>query len=625
MTRAMLVARHARGYMSAGFPVLPLFGVDEEGVCTCSKRSDCTSPGKHPYAKAVPHGLDSASTEPSDLDEWIAEGWQGNLGIRLDGHIVFDLDDGDEGEAAFATLNQRLGELPPTRFQRSGSGRHLLYRLPNGVTLGNSTKNLGNPRHVDVRGGEAGYIVVEPSIHHSGNAYAWDDRTQPIADLPMDWVAVLAKKPSAPPNQAEPKVYDGTAGGTRYGLAALNREATTLAATEEGGRNEALNRAAFACGSLVAGGELDEQHVFDTLTDAALECGLDESETAQTLVSGMDAGVTEPRSAPFAEDADKPPQGEPSGDERPFIQSVSEWLANAPDEPPWIVKGLTAEACVTLLSGSPKVGKSTFVFSLLRAIQSGEPFLGRPTAETQVLYLTEEGQATFKPKADTFAIDEDKHFVACSWDADQRSWETVLDEALVICLQHNLKLVIVDTWAKWVRFKPDEENDASAVASRIAPLREKLCKAGIGVLIVHHHSKGVADPAFGAAARGSTALTADVDILVDMWRSRKEADDGSRIISITGRCVEEEKLGLSVDLDSGDIWTDETVLSSVDSKQRILSVLTDQPQNIDTIRELSHMKRNDVIAVVQTLVQAGVVAKEGSGRRGDPFTYKKPA
>jgi hypothetical protein len=85
---------------------------------------------------------------------------------------------------------------------------------------------------------------------------------------------------------------------TRWAATALERECTHLARmSPDTGRNHALNRAAFNLGQLVATGHLTHDQVVTALTDAALACGLSESETTRTLTSGLSAGMTRPRTA----------------------------------------------------------------------------------------------------------------------------------------------------------------------------------------------------------------------------------------------------------------------------------------------------------------------------------------
>jgi hypothetical protein len=85
---------------------------------------------------------------------------------------------------------------------------------------------------------------------------------------------------------------------SNYGKTALEGECSTLATTPEGGRNEQLNKATFSISQLIAGGEVSEIEAYTALEQAALSCGLSASEIGKTLVSGFEAGIQEPRSAP---------------------------------------------------------------------------------------------------------------------------------------------------------------------------------------------------------------------------------------------------------------------------------------------------------------------------------------
>ena len=115
--------------------------------------------------------------------------------------------------------------------------------------------------------------------------------------------------------------------GNGYGAAALRNELDTLAGALEGTRNETLNRAAFALGQLVAGGELERAEVEAALLAAALRIGLDEREAAATLRSGLDAGALEPRTAPEPEHRPATVAGFTATPEPPA------WLEDAPETP----------------------------------------------------------------------------------------------------------------------------------------------------------------------------------------------------------------------------------------------------------------------------------------------------
>ena len=80
-----------------------------------------------------------------------------------------------------------------------------------------------------------------------------------------------------------------------YAQKALAGEYDRVATSDQGFRNVNLNKAAFALGQLVGGGLLSRTEVESTLLEAGMICGLSESESRNTVVSGLQAGVLEPR------------------------------------------------------------------------------------------------------------------------------------------------------------------------------------------------------------------------------------------------------------------------------------------------------------------------------------------
>ena len=86
----------------------------------------------------------------------------------ISGFWVLDID-GDDGEANLRALEARHGALPATREVISGGGgRHLWFAYTGPIP---STAGRIAPG-IDVRC-DGAYVVVPPSIHPSGRAYAW--------------------------------------------------------------------------------------------------------------------------------------------------------------------------------------------------------------------------------------------------------------------------------------------------------------------------------------------------------------------------------------------------------------------------------------------------------------------
>lgn len=279
-------------YAALGWPVLPMHTPTPDGGCSC-RRANCDAPGKHPRLR---RGLHAASLDPHLLCSWWARWPAANVGVvtgAASGLMVVDVD-GAAGAATLARLQREHGPLPVTRRQVTARGEHQLFAHP-GWHLPNSSGLLGGG--LDVRG-DGGLLVVAPSLHASGHRYRWSTHPdhQAVAAMP-GWLAGLLR----PAKPREPR-GDGQALAlpSRYATAALRAEVDRVRTNPAGGpgrsgRNDALNRAAFTLGTLVATGALTDTHVRRALTAAAVEAGLPPREAARTVASGLAAGAARPR------------------------------------------------------------------------------------------------------------------------------------------------------------------------------------------------------------------------------------------------------------------------------------------------------------------------------------------
>jgi hypothetical protein len=242
--------------------------------------------GKRPLAGL---GLRSATQDR----ETVASRWQrwpdANIGLRCDGLLVFDVD-GKDGEQSLHRLEERYGPLPASRVAFTGKGQHRYFRCP--MLAGNSTRGLGRPTGLDLRGGTRGYVCAPPSRHANGRRYEWANE-DPIAELPESWLQPLMKIVLAAPSKDS---LQGTRSAeTGYGRRALESELEVLLRAQPGERNEALNRSVFRLAQLVAGGQLTANRVESSARQAALMLRLEPVETAATIRSAFATGRRFPR------------------------------------------------------------------------------------------------------------------------------------------------------------------------------------------------------------------------------------------------------------------------------------------------------------------------------------------
>lgn len=158
----------AKSYIARGwacFPIIPM--------------------GKTP---ACQNGLHDATTEPEGLAALWGDKTNLNIGIATgtkSGFWVLDLD----SEEAEKTMRS-MGHIPETLTSITANGKHLLFKMPEGVEIRNSASRIA--KGVDVRG-NGGYIVAPPSVHQTGIVYDWENPKAAIADAPA-WLVELAKK-----------------------------------------------------------------------------------------------------------------------------------------------------------------------------------------------------------------------------------------------------------------------------------------------------------------------------------------------------------------------------------------------------------------------------------------------
>lgn len=136
--------------------------------------------GKIPLIEWKRYQTERATLE--QINAWWAEHPEANVGVAtgaVSGIIVIDIDKGGDASGYPGTVKSQTG----------GGGFHLLYKYP-GVPVKNSAKKLAP--FTDVRG-DGGYAVLPPSIHPSGNRYAWltSPEDNGFAELPESLIARL--------------------------------------------------------------------------------------------------------------------------------------------------------------------------------------------------------------------------------------------------------------------------------------------------------------------------------------------------------------------------------------------------------------------------------------------------
>ena len=275
------------------------------------------------------HGVKDASRDEAVIREWWGRWPDAMIGAAMgtpSGVFAVDPDrpkeEGDpDGLAAWNALVAQHGDIPHTHTHETPSGgRHFLFKMPDGVRITNKTGAL--PKGIDCRG-DGGYVIAAPSRMTDGRAYKMADlfdfgEFAPAPQWLVDLITADPKRAPEPEPKANPKPeHDGpnafeqhaeresqrSAPGAdpiaRYVAAAVDRECSEVANCSRGGRNNRLNDAAFALGTLIGAGVLSSHEAMRALLDAASACGLTQADGERsvraTIESGMTAGAAKPR------------------------------------------------------------------------------------------------------------------------------------------------------------------------------------------------------------------------------------------------------------------------------------------------------------------------------------------
>ena len=277
---------------------------------------------------------DDATTDPKAIGDWWRRWPDAMPAIHLGrSHLlVVDLDrheGGADGLAAWSEVNR--GATAPAVDTPSG-GRHIYFRQPEGRAHGNREGALKG-RGINIRG-QGGYVVAPGALRADGEGAYQPVTAGEIAAAPPvpDWLYALIDPPAAKPEAAKPDVSQrpeprpgaaplADARLDRYAEAAIAAEIAALKGAGKGGRNNQLNRSAFALGQMVGAGWLTEATATSLLAAAAADCGLaaDDGLPAclATIRSGLKDGRALPRETPRDTRPEPPrPSRPPTGPRR---------------------------------------------------------------------------------------------------------------------------------------------------------------------------------------------------------------------------------------------------------------------------------------------------------------------
>ena len=289
-----------------------------------------------------------------------------------------------------------------------------------------------------------------------------------------------------------------------YGRKALDAECLRVAMARPGaeeGRNNALNRAAFALGQLVAGGVLDRSTVEQRLYEAAAQSGLEtdpgcgEKGIRGTIRSGLEAGLKTPRGIPESKDpkAKFEKQREEAKAELQGERLTVRMSQIKPLQVQWLMKNRIPLGFITVMAGRTGIGKSYVSLDLIARLSKGAeiPFAdGECFKPSGTLILSEDSpEYVIAPRLIDAGADMSR-IHAMTWKAmgayhlaDTAMLSQACDE-----VEGGIKLLLIDPPTNFL--KETDEHKNAEVRQLVMKVVEWALERNVAVLFILHVNKG---------------------------------------------------------------------------------------------------------------------------------------
>ena len=503
-------------YALRGFRVLPLNSI-RAGVCTCGD-TDCRSPGKHPLTA---HGATEASADEMTIRGWWSKWPTANIGLAMGdaGCIALDVDTRNLGHLSWDALIHANGALPETPTQRSGNGWHYLVRIDAEAVKRCRGKLAPG---IDVKAN--GYIVAEPSIHHSGRRYAWDDGLDLLAGFtparaPVWLERMLMEPASETGGPSSPNLGNYT---LPVQLAEAAAALTVLDAEDYHQWIEAgMALHATGLGDLAyqvwvewsgQSGKFDHKVQrskwlsFSTKRAAGV--------TIKTLFSRAQAAGWK---NPMAGTSSAPQASAPVSK---LIAETGEAFVAGFRPPEYTIEGVLLRGYLYGITGKRNSGKTAIAVSLAACVGAGRPFGRHQSVVGRVLYLAGENPEDIRLRIKAYCVSmflpeafNNVTFVSRSFSITQHFEELMeLSESV-----GGFDLVLVD--GKTSFFSGDEENDNTQVYAQALELRSLTRLVGLPSVVVLCHPNRAVDSAESLLPRGGSAFLNELDGNLTAWNS----------------------------------------------------------------------------------------------------------
>jgi hypothetical protein len=307
------------------------------------------------------------------------------------------------------------------------------------------------------------------------------------------------------------------------------------------------------------------------------------------------------------------------GRESGFYFTADELMDATFPEPRWAVPGLVAEG-LTLLVGSPKLGKSWLCLGVAVAVASGGRALGTiPVQQGAALYCAlEDNPRRLQSRLSALLRGDSAPALLSITTKLPRQPQAV--EVVGGWLDDNpaARLVVVDVMRK-VRGQEDVRADRySTDYDLVGAFKTLADKHSVAVVLVHHTRKMADDDVINEVS-GSTGLTGAADAILVMRRSRNTA---LAELHVTGRDIAEAQYAVTFDPTTGTwVLSDESPADArlTDERRTVLAAVTAAPGiGPKALSEQTGMTHDNARQILRRMATDQQLDSDGQGRYYTP-------
>lgn len=276
------------------------------------------------------------------------------------------------------------------------------------------------------------------------------------------------------------------------------------------------------------------------------------------------------------------------------------WMDEFPTHPEnWVIDGLVCPY-ITILSGQPKVRKSTLATHIALAVINQTQFLGKDinTKSNKVAWVGFDGG--WHREIITRCDGKAKNSVLFQpgfTSLNQSDWITLGDRLS----QNQIGLLIVDNLYGFGDLQLNDHNEAKKVFNCLNLIIDRY---GIPVLLIAHSPKGNGS----ASAAHSNIIKASARVLLEL---KGEAKSGVRTLTVIGNELAGEKLSIQINQTFTELADVKTRKDEKPAKDEI-GLLLSLAQSFD--KDCPAENRKSAVAAGKWLAQKGFVNSPGYGR-----------